>query len=48
MREYEKKEESAPVVVAKDNGAVATDGVELGEIDKKSCSLIDPSCESCQ
>ena len=50
MREYENtQEQQVPVIAAKeDSGVVLNDGVELGEIDKKSCSIIDPTCDSCQ
>ncbi len=49
MREYDKKEEQQPQAVpVKDSGIVSSDSVELGEIDKNSCSIIDPSCDSCQ
>jgi ribonucleoside-diphosphate reductase alpha chain len=53
MREYKEKEVEIVKTVAvdvsvNDSGISSDDGVELGEIDKKSCRLTDPECNSCQ
>ena len=29
-------------------GEILIDGINIDEIDKKSCSIIDPTCDSCQ
>ena len=44
MREYKEDEK----VVEKESNVAKDNGVELGEIDKTSCRLTDPDCDSCQ
>jgi len=52
MREYKEDEkveqQVAQVVITQENSSIKNDSIELGEIDKRSCSLIDPNCDSCQ
>ncbi|MBP6870096.1 ribonucleoside-diphosphate reductase subunit alpha [Candidatus Babeliales bacterium] len=49
MREYdEKSQNQEQVVSAKEAGAQKDDSIDLEEIAKKSCSLTDSDCNSCQ
>ncbi|AXK60626.1 ribonucleoside-diphosphate reductase subunit alpha [Candidatus Chromulinivorax destructor] len=47
MREY-KDSTTAPVVSASQDNAPTDENQEIEEVAKKSCRLIDPSCDSCQ
>jgi len=48
MREYKEDQKSQPPVEpVKENSPVQDSDVEL-DVDKKSCSLTDPGCDSCQ